>query len=377
MRRSTKWLALLVIMAMVTAFILTSAVSAMAWGWWPPREEETPTETAPVVEETPAETPPAVEETPAETPPAVEETATETEPAEEATPATTGRIEMVVWSDLNGNGAFDIPADLFGDTEDEGIDGIEVVLSKWELIEDEDGNSAYGWAKKDVKVTGPGSLLNNPAVDYKHGCVVWDNLPLDPPGPNDWFGTTTRYKLDLVMDGTFTPIGDGFRYADLGPWQAYTQYFLPLYNAPQINEAAATISGYVWSDANADQIIEWSEYSFFPLQGWTVMLTNSRGSKIATTVTDVHGYYYFRGLKPGTYQVWVKDVRYYNQTAPYYKIFTWPPWGYNKGHYTIKVEGTNRYRLNNFGMLNMKDSVWAPLYYALWLFGNLQYQFTW
>jgi hypothetical protein len=371
MKRATKWLAFLVILAMVTAFVFASAASAMAWTWWwQPPEEEAPAETT--VVEPPAETPPPVEETPA-----VEETATQTEPEEVVEPAKTGRIELVVWSDLNGNGVWDYGYDELTGPENELIDGIEVVLSRWEWIEDEDGNGAYGWAKKDVKTTGPGSLLNDPNVDYKHGCVVWEDLPLDSPY------TTTQYKLDLVMDGTFEPLGDGYKIATLGPWQSYVQYFLPLaswnddWNAPEINETGGFISGFVWSDANADQIIEWSEYSFFPLQGWTVLLTNSRGYKIATTVTDVHGYYYFRGLKPGTYKVWVQDRRFFNQTAPYYKIFTWPPWGYNKGHHVVYVEGTNRYRLRNFGMLDMRDSVWAPLYYALWLFGNLQYQFTW
>jgi len=394
MRRATKWLVFTMIMAMLMTFILAGPVTAHAFWWWPPREEpETPVEEtqppaeeteAPAVEETPTETAPPVEETPTETPPAVEETTTEAETAVEATPAETGRIEMVIWSDLNGNGQFDIPSDLFGDTEDEGIDGIKVVLSKWELIEDEDGNSEYGWAKKDelTKVSGAGSLLNNPAVDYKHGCVVWENLPLDQPGPLDIFGVTTKYKLDLVVDGSFEVIGDGFRISELGPWQAYTQYFLPLASwpnvpSPELNETTALISGYVWSDANADQIIERSEYSYFPLQGWTVLLTNKYNRKIATTVTDVHGYYYFRGLAPGTYKVWVQDRRFYNQTAPYYKILTWPPWGYNKGHHVVNVEGTNRYRLKNFGMLDMTDSTWALLYYALWYYGLLQYQFTW
>ncbi|MEW6555215.1 MAG: SdrD B-like domain-containing protein [Actinomycetota bacterium] len=330
MKRATKWLAFTVIMAMLAAALLALPAGALA--------QETSGDTT-------------------------------------AAPATTGRIEMVVWSDLNGNSEFDIPQDMFGEEEDEGIDGIEVVLSR-EVWDAEAG--VYKYEFVDKKKTGPGSLLNNPAVDYKHGCVVWEDLPLNPPG---MLGSLTNYKLDLVINGTFVALNGGTRIATLTPWSNYMQYFLPLawhfdpWDSPQINETTATISGYVWADANANQIIEWSEFSYFPQQGWTVMLTNKYGSKIATTTTDVNGYYYFRGLKPGTYKVWVLDKRYFNQTAPYYKFCTWPPWGYNKGHYTINVVGANRYRLNNFGMLDMRDSVWAPLYYALWYIGLLQYQF--
>ncbi len=194
--------------------------------------------------------------------------------------------------------------------------------------------------------------------------------------------------MDLVVtDGTFEPLEMGTRLRRLAQICSVSQrrpvfpaYGHQVYDAverPQINETTGTISGFVWADANCDQIIEWSEYSFFPQQGWTVMLTNRYGSRVATTTTDVHGYYYFRGLKPGTYKVWVQDRRYFNQVAPYYKFCTWPPWGYDKGSYTINVVGNNRYRMNNFGMLDMRDSVWAPLYYALWWIGLLQYQFQW
>jgi SdrD B-like domain len=326
MKRATKWLAFTVIMTMVAAALLVVPASAMA---------QTTTSTT-----------------------------------------MTGKIEMVVWSDLNGNGVWDHQYDELTGPENELIDGIEVVLSK----EVQDASTGVNtWEFVDKKKTGPASLLNNPVWDYKHGCVVWDNLTLD--GNGVW--PPTRYKLDLVMDGTFKPVGDGYCIAELSFVNNDIQLVLPmvswneLWNAPQINETTATISGFVWNDANCDQIIEWSEYSYFPLQGWTVMLTNSRGSKIATTVTDVHGYYYFRGLKPGTYEVWVQDRRSYNQVAPYYKFYTWPPWGYNKGHFNINATGNNRYRMNNFGMLDMRDSVWAPLYYALWWIGLLQYQFKW
>jgi hypothetical protein len=39
------------------------------------------------------------------------------------------------------------------------------------------------------------------------------------------------------------------------------------------------------------------------------------------------------------------------------------------------VGKAGKYCVNkDFGMLNMKQSVWAPLYYSLWLIGLLQYQ---
>lgn len=395
MKRISRWLAFLLIVTMLTAALLAGVGTVMAaenrpffWRRPPePANEETgaetnpPEETQPPAEDTVTETDPPEETQPPAEDPGTTTTLTQETVAVQA-PLTTGGIEMVVWEDINGNGQFDIPSDLFGDTLNEGIDGIEIELYKEVWDEEAQVNK---WEKIGTKKTGPDSLLSNPGVNYKHGCVVWRDLPLDPADPVQYpYGRVTKYKLELVKDDTYSPVGFG------GPWIAelhphmlipYVQCFLPMaykyepWDAPQIQETTATISGFVWSDANADQIIQWSELQYFPLQGWTVMLTNKYGRKIATTTTDVYGYYYFRGLKPGTYKVWVKDVRFYNQVAPYYKFFTWPPFGYNKGHYTVTATGNNRYTENNFGMLDMRDSVWAPLYYALWWIGLLQYQF--
>lgn len=65
----------------------------------------------------------------------------------------------------------------------------------------------------------------------------------------------------------------------------------------------------------------------------------------------------------------------WKQVCPHYKLLTIPPWGCEKGHYTINVQAGKYYVNNDFGMLSMRDSVWAILYYGLWWIGLLQYQF--
>jgi len=342
MKRATKWLAFVVIMAMLAAALLALPASAMAEEVQPPGE------------------------------------------------LTGGIIEALVWDDLRTpDGVID-----YNDL----IDGMKVRL--WHLqdkkyVPEPDPDIQYplrvsyvdifGQTKEAVydgkwvqygetKVTGPGGFWwgQEATIEYEHGWVGWNNLPLD----NYW--DTTYYKVELVDDGTYDALNMGERIAQLNPsnWHS-RQYFavgdkdLPPF---EIKSTTAAISGYVWSDANANLIRQFPEQH---LADWTVVLTNRYGSKIASTKTNRYGYYYFRGLQPGTYKVWVVDQRSWNQVAPYYKFCTWPPWGCDKGHYTINGVAGKYYNGKDFGMLDMRDSVWAPLYYALWWVGLLQYQFTW
>jgi len=327
MKRATKWLAFTVIMAMMAAALLAGPASALA---------QTTTEGVAV------------------------ESATET------APATTGKIEALVWDDsINPDGVYNAT---------ELIDGIVVELYKENT---EDGT----WVLYDKKKTGPGSFLHNPAIDYQHGWIGWENLPLDPADPVLYpWGRVTRYKLELVFDNSYKPINGGTRIVELSPWNFYWMYFYPMawyegWSAPQIQSTSVTISGTVWYDSNCDQIKQWSELLYFPQEGWTVVLTNRYGSKVATAKTNVNGYYYFRGLKAGTYKVWISYRCGWKQVAPYYKFFTWPPWGCEKGSRTVDGAIGKYYNDNDFGMLDMRESVWAPLYYALWWIGLLQYQF--
>ena len=346
MRRATKWLAFLVIMAMVTVFIMTSAVTAMAWSWdwWrPPAEEETTPETTPAEVETPAptETAPAEAETPA---------TTETEPAADDG-TTIGKVDAIIWDDtIIADGIYSI---------EELVDGIMVELSS----ENSDGT----WTLISRQTTGVGSFT--PPIIYEHGWVGWDNLPILPWG-------VTRYKLDLVYDDTYKPLNGGERIAELTPWNNYWQFFYPMadndeWTAPQIQSTTAAISGYVYGDANADQERQWAEPAY---EGWKVVLTDTRGRVVATTTTDQYGYYYFRGLRSGTYKVWQDKERGFKQVAPYHKIFTREPRGCEEGYHKVRASGGNYYFHNDFGSLDM-SGFWAPLYYILWLFGNLQYQF--
>jgi hypothetical protein len=166
------------------------------------------------------------------------------------------------------------------------------------------------------------------------------------------------------------------RIAELSFWNAYWAFYFPMAEypfepAPQIQSTTATIGGYVWWDANADQVRQWAET---PYEGWEVVLTNKWNRKIATTTTDVYGYYQFRGLKSGTYKVWIKRRREFKLVYPYHKWITFPPWGCEKGHHVINAECGNYYMHYDFGVLDMNNP-WALLYYLLWQYGNIQYQF--
>jgi PKD repeat protein len=68
------------------------------------------------------------------------------------------------------------------------------------------------------------------------------------------------------------------------------------------------ITGTKWNDLNGNGIRETTEPV---LQGWTIALSNG-----ATSVTDVHGNYYFTGLPPGTYTVSETQQSGWSQTFP-------------------------------------------------------------
>ncbi len=64
--------------------------------------------------------------------------------------------------------------------------------------------------------------------------------------------------------------------------------------------ALAALGDYVWDDSDHDGIQESGEAGVL---GVTVRLINNAGIQIAATTTDNNGFYHFRDLEPGTYQV--------------------------------------------------------------------------
>ncbi len=62
----------------------------------------------------------------------------------------------------------------------------------------------------------------------------------------------------------------------------------------------ASVSGYVYHDANNDGVRENGES---PIPGTTVILLDATGTQVATTTTDANGFYKFSGLSAGTYKI--------------------------------------------------------------------------
>ncbi len=269
----------------------------------------------------------------------------------------TGVIQAVIWDDINGDGKFWEPNGQW--SVEELIDDVSVNLYRKEGGE---------WVLHASARSGPGGYF---PFGFPHGWVGFKELPVI------WdFWSTTEYKLELVTDRTFKVMGETFR---LAPLNVSNQWHVRFFSvkpdaadrALMIRSQSVSISGTVWYDANADQVRQWHEPG---CSGWTVVITDLLNRTVATATTDQNGYYRVRGLRAGTYKVWVRKVRDWNQVYPYYKLLTIPPWGCEKGHHLVVGKAGNYYVNKDFGMLNMKESVWAPLYYSLWLIGLLQYQ---
>lgn len=67
----------------------------------------------------------------------------------------------------------------------------------------------------------------------------------------------------------------------------------------------AEIGDYVWNDLDEDGSQEAGEPG---LSGITVVLKDDLGNKVSSTVTNADGYYYFRNLNPGNYQLTFTDT---------------------------------------------------------------------
>lgn len=268
-----------------------------------------------------------------------------------------GMIQALVWDDINKDGKFVEPNGQW--SVEELIDDVTVNLYRKE---------GDGWVLHASARSGPGGYF---PFSFPHGWVGFKDLPVVAD-----FSSTTEYKLELVTDRTFAVVGDSTRIAPLNYSNLWSFRFFNVQSdaadrAFLIKSQSVSISGTVWYDANADQVREWHEPG---CAGWTVVITDLFNRTVATATTDSTGYYRVRGLKSGTYKVWVKKVRGWNQVYPYYKLLTIPPWGCEKGHHLVVGKAGSYYVNKDFGMLNMKQSVWAPLYYSLWLIGLLQYQ---
>jgi hypothetical protein len=332
MRRATKGLVLLLVLTMAAMALLAGTVTALAEEAEPPQETtEATTEAAPVIRNA-------------------------------------GIIEVLVWDDsINPDAEY---------SDEELVDGITVNLYRSDQNDDRTTWTPYtlvGSQKTGIGGYGVFGYEGDPNPVYQHGWAGWNALPVRTDRP-------TKYKMELVLDSTFNALNGTVREVELWDYFGlHYKWFAPLASDPdnplsgyQIQSTTVTISGVVWSDANADLTRQWAEQR---LSGWTVILTNKYGWKISSTTTNANGYYQFRGLKSGTYKVWVCGQRNWKQVAPYYKLCTWPPWGCEKGHHVIAGQAGNYYVNNDFGLLDMRDSTWSLLYYGLWWVGLLQYQF--
>lgn len=262
-----------------------------------------------------------------------------------------GRVEAIVWDDAV------LPKET--DSRKEGVDDIIINLYK----KDENGE----WQFYDSQTTRAGGFIWH----AEHGWVGWNDLPVVAD-----LRVKTYYKLEIITDQTFIPVGSTERIFSLDSSNLWYRWYFEVgdsdvLRAFRIQSTTVLISGTVWHDMNANLARDFYEPT---CEGWTVMLTDRYGRKVATTKSNKWGYYQFRGLKPGTYKVWVKDTRGWNQTCPFYKLCTWPPSGYNKGHYVINGQAGKYYINKNFGMLDMDGTLFAPLVYSLWWVGLMAYQ---
>lgn len=275
-----------------------------------------------------------------------------------ATQGNCGSFEALVWDDTaNPDGALN-EGEIY-------VDGLEVKLS----YKDKDGK----WVPYGTKMTGaePKDFVRwvpwwNPI--HEHGWVGWNGLPTNltgierlPAGDGVSFNEYwyTDYKMELIPSGIWKPSNDTVRYARLYKIQFSPFQWAPaIWCYPQNGDPAvrgfgvwepSTISGNVFEDSNANGAKGRYESN---LKGWTVILTVDL-KEVARTTTDAYGNYQFTGLKCGFYQVWMAERCFWKCIFYYHPPIVPRPSGVYRGNHFVWIKPHEKYAGRNFGMLNM------------------------
>ncbi len=186
---------------------------------------------------------------------------------------TTAEIGDRVWRDLNKNGA--------QDASETGIAGVTITLYKNNIpvaytVSDADGLYFFKDLQPDTYTVG----FSLPVGYVFSGKELSGDINTDS-NPD-------------VISGRTSPIvlvaGEKNHSIDAG-----------MYPHPGGNFLPASLGNFVWNDINNNGIQDANEAG---IQGVVVNLYDSTGVNIvATTITDIFGYYIFNNLKPSSYQV--------------------------------------------------------------------------
>jgi hypothetical protein len=178
-------------------------------------------------------------------------------------------LQTVLLGRISGVKFEDIDEDEFQDVGEPGIEGATIQLESpidspiAQTITDQDGYYEF---------------LNLPPGDY---IVIQTDLP--------GYYSTTPNNVDVVLEpGEHEIVNFG-------------------------DARKARIHGIKFEDVNKDGELDVDEQG---IEGATVRLLNSTGQEIATTSTDVNGYYEFINLMPGNYIVIHEDLAGYYNTTP-------------------------------------------------------------
>lgn len=206
----------------------------------------------------------------------------------------------LVWEDQNNNGMVDpgeagipnVTVHLYADANDDGVPDSSVPLAT------QTTNANGNYLFSDLLA---GSYLIEivPPTGYQTSTGQNNSLtgPYEPaPGPNNDFDNDDNGTLvgSVIRSGSVTlssgaePINDGDTDANSNLTVDFGLY------------RPASLGDYVWHDANDNGQQDRGES---PVAGVTVTLYDGAGNPIATTTTDVNGYYIFDNLIPGPYSV--------------------------------------------------------------------------
>lgn len=365
MSKSSRWFAVLAIVAMLTSFLMAGTLTALAQGTEQEQEDGVVT----------------LEEAPRVTPADLAQDGRSAELVEPEPVGSVGSFEAVVWDDS-------WCPDGFANEGLVGVDGLNVNL----YIKRPDGS----WKPYGTKVTGSEPVdfyrylplwipwINPP---HEHGWVGWDHLPTNYTGVEAITGEGGQtnnypyadYKMELIPTAQWLPTNDTVRYGRLYEvqWMPF-QWACALWYYPQsaypstrgfgVRVPPSKIGGYVFHDKNADGKMSSREPL---LKGWTVILTSNL-VEIARTTTDSNGRYEFKGLDPGYYQVWEASRWGWKQIFYYYNPIVPRPSGVDKGNHFIFVNPKVDYLDCNFGNLRM-DSICDMFYYNKFLIKLVAY----